>query len=102
MDYVGLGRRIRKERKARHMTQGALAEKSGVSISFIGHIERGSRKASIETLVAICNVMSLSMDMLLQDSLTPNASEGLEKGTQKDLLREINRMIEDNMDRWGD
>ena len=34
-----------------------------------GHIERGTRKASLETMVSIANALGVSADTLLQDSL---------------------------------
>lgn len=96
-----MGKRIRKERKANHMTQEALAEKAGISLSFLGHIERGSRKASIDTLVNIVNVLHISPNELLQDSLTWMPAENMPiASNQKDLLREIGRIIETNLDKW--
>ena len=50
MDYFALGKRIRKRRVEQGMTQEQLALHVGVTTSFIGHLERGSRKASLETL----------------------------------------------------
>jgi len=70
MDYEKLGMRVRQQRMLCKITQEQLAERAGVSCSFIGHIERGEKKASIETLVALCNAMSVSPTSLLQDSLT--------------------------------
>ena len=69
MDYESLGMRIRRARKAAGMTQADLAEKLGISTSFLGHIERGTRKASLETVVGIANALNVSTDLLLQDSL---------------------------------
>lgn len=69
MDYRALGKRVRQQRQMAEITQEALAEKAGVSCSFIGHIERGEKKASIETLVCLCNAMGVSPMVLLQDSL---------------------------------
>lgn len=69
MDYVELGHRIRQQRYKRDMTQQKLAEKSGISASFLGHIERGSRKASLETLIGICNALEIGADVVLLDSL---------------------------------
>lgn len=69
MDYEGLGRRIRTQRKLKGMTQKMLAEKAGISLPFYGHIERGTRKASLETLVSIANALNTTSDMLLQDSI---------------------------------
>ena len=102
MDYISLGRRIRKERKTNHLTQEALAEKVGISLSFLGHIERGSRKASVETLVSFANSLHVSLDSLLQDSLTDGGfSQTSASESQRDLLKEIGRMIETNLDKWN-
>ena len=73
MDYIALGTRIKKLRHQKRLTQEQLAEKAGVSAPFIGHIERGSRVASLETLVAICNALETSPEYLLCDSLVPTA-----------------------------
>lgn len=65
MDYVLLGKQVRIRRTVLELTQEGLAEKIGVSTSFIGHIERGSRKLSVETLYAICKALDTSADFLL-------------------------------------
>ena len=70
MDYKKLGVRVRQQRVLNRLTQEQLAEKTGVSTSFIGHIERGEKKASMETVVALCNAMSVAPSVLLQDSLS--------------------------------
>jgi len=69
IDYAAIGGRIRNARLAAGLSQAALAEKCNISISFLGHIERGSRKMSLETLVALCDALNLSTDYLLQDEL---------------------------------
>ena len=43
VDYSLLGTRIRLKRKEMGITQAEMAERCGVSVPFIGHIERGSR-----------------------------------------------------------
>ncbi len=52
VNYQDLGLRVRDARKAKHLTQEQLAEKVGIYASFMGHIERGTRIASIDTLVS--------------------------------------------------
>ncbi len=64
MDYAAMGQRIKQARKARHLTQEQLAEVCGLSASFLGHIERGTRKASLETLYALCETLQVSADYL--------------------------------------
>lgn len=64
-DYTNLGKRIRSKRKEKKWSQETLAEKCGISISFMGHIERGTRKMSLETFVVVCEVLDASADELL-------------------------------------
>lgn len=65
MDYVQLGKRVRIRRQVLGFTQEGLAERIGVCTSFIGHIERGSRKLSVETLHALCKALDVSADFVL-------------------------------------
>jgi len=66
-DYVSLGNRIRNARKQRNMTQEQLGEACDLSTAHIGHIERGTRSLSIESLVTIASVLGVSTDYLLMD-----------------------------------
>ena len=95
MDYAALGKRVRTRRKMMGLTQEALAEKLGISCSFVGHIERGSRKMSMETLINISDIMGVSCDYLLQDSLhnaTLISPQTLSEKNQF-LLREIANLL---------
>ena len=47
------------------MTQEGLAERVEISASFMGHIERGSRKMSVDTLCRIAHALDCSADNLL-------------------------------------
>lgn len=64
-DYKALGERIKKVRKEKHLTQEVLAELCELSTAHIGHIERGTRALSIESLVTISSVLNVSTDYLL-------------------------------------
>ena len=66
MDYCAMGTRLRAVRRAHNMTQAALANEIGVASCFIGQIERGEKKPSVETVVALCDVLKVSMDYLLR------------------------------------
>lgn len=65
MNYVELGKRVRFIRRCQDITQKQLAEKVGVATSFIGHIERGTRIPSVETLYCICVALGVSADYLM-------------------------------------
>ncbi len=99
MLYEDLGRRIKQQRLLAEMTQEKLAEKAGISLSFLGHIERGTRKASLDTFVKLCNALEVSPNLLLQDSMDDGLlGENTQiSEPQRKLLREIsNRIIEYN------
>lgn len=57
LDYTSIGMRIRKARKAKGMSQGILAKECGICLSFMGHIERGTRCMSLETFANICKTL---------------------------------------------
>ena len=65
-----IGKRIRKARMAKCLKQEELAEKCGLSVSYIGMIERGEKIPKLETFIEIANSLEVSADMLLADLLT--------------------------------
>lgn len=69
MDYLKLGNRIKEARKNKGYTQGKLAELTGYSVQHISHIETGNTKLSVESLVTLANVLDVSLDHLMSDSL---------------------------------
>ncbi len=75
MDYHYLGKQIRTYRRACGMSQSALAQNVGLSAAHIGHIERGTRRASLETVVAISQQLHVSLDVLIFEEAQPTASE---------------------------
>lgn len=74
LDYAKIGMRIRQLRKARGWSQEELARKSGISMSFLGHIERGSRIMSMETFASICRVLEANADGLLWGVAYPSGA----------------------------
>ena len=65
LDYKKMGLRIRQVRKAKGWSQDELAKRCGISMSFLGHIERGTRIMSLETFVSICGPLEADADELL-------------------------------------
>ena len=94
IDYIAIGERIRKARKAQGLTQEAASEKCNVTSSFYGNIERGSRKLSVETLGKISKGLGVSTDVLLfgedlkrHDMLVDVLSEVQRKADEKQFER---------------
>lgn len=69
MDRKALGNKIRQERIQMHMTQEQLAEAAGVSTTYIGFVEHGSRSVTLEKLIDLANIFHVSIDYLLSDSI---------------------------------
>ena len=105
MDYLLLGKQIRRRRQALGWTQEQLAEAIGVSTSFIGHIERGSRKASIDTLVELANALEVSADYLLSTNLN-SVNRGLIpeylSKNQRLVLQEILSTLQGQLGNWNE
>lgn len=106
MDYVDLGKRVRARRMELNWTQERLAQEIGVSTSFVGHIERGSRKASIDTLVLLANAMEISTDELLEGSLIVSDQlikpvRRLTKG-QRYVMNQVISTLQEHVSHWND
>ncbi len=105
MDYVDMGKRVRKQRQLIGLTQQELAERIGVSTSFVGHVERGTRKASLETLVALSNALGVGVDYLLAGSLQSSPDEENPSGAmdpnRRMVIREILSTLQEHLSDWG-
>lgn len=77
MNFLALGTRIKNKRLEKNLTQEQLAEKVDLSAVYIGQIERGERKMTIQTLVKLANVLETSTEELLSDSTEGNLNAKL-------------------------
>ena len=71
MDYYKIGQQIRKCRKAHGLSQEALAEQVGISVTHMSHIETGNTKLSLPVLVDIARVLEVPTDDLLCQTPPP-------------------------------
>ena len=74
MDISSIGRRIRKFREAKGWRQEDFAEKTGLSVTYTGMIERGELVPKLETFITIANTLNVSADLLLADVLSTGYS----------------------------
>lgn len=68
MNYYEIGQRIRKYRKASNLSQEQLAEKVGISVTHMSHIETGNTKLSLPVLVNIANTLSVQTDAIIYEN----------------------------------
>lgn len=82
MDYYAIGQRIRKKRKAHRLSQEALAERVGISVTHMSHIETGNTKLSLSVLVDLAAALEVRTDDLLFDGHTAEKSAAVESVIQ--------------------
>lgn len=66
--YMLIGRRIKEERQKHGLTQEELAVKAHIGTKFVGNIERGASKPSLDTFIKIANALNVSCDLLITES----------------------------------
>jgi transcriptional regulator with XRE-family HTH domain len=69
VNSVSIGKKIRYYRETKKWTQEDFAEKAGLSLTYVGMIERGEKVPKLETFINIANVLGVSADILLADVL---------------------------------
>lgn len=69
IDYVALGRRVKKLRKEQGIKQTELADALGISYQYMSMIETGKRQLSLSLLVDLANHLGATTDELLYGSL---------------------------------
>jgi len=84
MDLSGIGKQIREARLQKSWNQDQLAEKTNLSLAYIGMIERGEKIPKLETFIRILNTLEISADVVLQDVLV--------NGYQVRMSRYLERM----------
>lgn len=94
MELSTIGKNIRNVRKAKKMRQEDLAEKTGLSVNYIGNVERGEKIPSLETFLNIVNALGVTSDVVLADVLDAGyvirssiLSEKMEKIPQEERQR---------------
>ena len=65
-----MGDRIKTARKNRGLTQEALAEKVDVTLYYMGEIERGTKTPSLDLFIRLVEVLDVSADYLLRDTVS--------------------------------
>jgi CheY-like chemotaxis protein len=93
MDSVGnvkslLGRAIRNERFALHISQEELADRAGLHRTYISDVERGTRNLSLDSIGKLAAALELSVSRLF---------ERADPGQSSEHLLEI-LLVEDNVD----
>jgi transcriptional regulator with XRE-family HTH domain len=60
------GRKVRAVRDAAHISRELAAEKSGITASYLGEVERGEKWPSLEIICAIATALSVSPSVFFE------------------------------------
>ena len=82
MNYYEIGQRIRKYRKAANLSQEQLAERIGISVTHMSHIETGNTKLSLPVFVEIAEELSVQTDALLYETPSLNKTAANQELTE--------------------
>ena len=86
IDYIAIGRRIRNTRTAKGLTQDDLRYAAKISKAHMSHIETGTTKVSLPTLIKIANALNTTVDHFLSDNV--NASTVELKKELEDIIKD--------------
>ena len=95
--YRQLGKRIREIRKKLGVTQERLAFKARISPSFLSHVERGTKKASLETIKRIASALEVPIPSLFCPPKEPIAYL---KSDQDLFTRRLEGLVRDKGDNF--
>ena len=74
VNYKYIGKKIAYYRKKAEITQQKLAEEMDLSVSYIGQIERGITKISLERLYQVANILNVDVVFLLSPNDLDNSN----------------------------
>lgn len=100
MELTSIGAHIKKARLSKSWKQDELAEKTDLSIAYIGMIERGEKIPKLETFIRIINVLGVSADEMLEEVINTGYKVRMSKYIDKldKLSGEDRRKILDIME----
>ena len=106
MNYEEIGKRIRKYRKLKNLSQEELAEKIDISTTHMSHIETGSTKLSLQVLVDLSKVLEVNTDDLIFENKPKTMINQINKllsecnENQIAFITDIVKNIKDALDRY--
>ena len=70
VNKLTMGDRIKEARKLQNLTQEQLAEKVNITLTYISEIERGLKTPSMQVFIKLVEVLDVSADYLLRDTVS--------------------------------
>ena len=91
---VILGKGIRFYRQQRQLSQAALAEKAGISITFLSNIERGIKYPTSDSLSALANSLEVEVYELFHHDHSPAKNRDLFERFKIDITKNVTETLQ--------
>jgi transcriptional regulator with XRE-family HTH domain len=89
-----LGKNIKYFRLQRGLSQADLAEKAGVSITFISNIERGNNYPLAGTICNLAKALNVEVWELFKGEVTPDESKDMVQRLSGDVKKWVNEALD--------
>jgi transcriptional regulator with XRE-family HTH domain len=90
-----LGKNIKVFRSLKRLSQADLADKAGISITFLSNIERGNNFPLAGTLCNLAKALDVEVFELFKGDLVPSDSKEVISQLSKDIARKMNVAVAD-------
>lgn len=87
---MDIGQRIKELKEKKNMTTNALANKAGVSQSYLRDVELGKKNPTVEMLSYICDALGISLYNFFTDdiqSISPFLLSAINLLTEKEQIK---------------
>jgi transcriptional regulator with XRE-family HTH domain len=90
-----LGKNIKVFRSLKQLSQADLANKAGISITFLSNIERGNNFPLAGTLCNLAKALDVEVFELFKGGLVPSDSKEVISQLSKDIIQQMNVAVTD-------
>jgi transcriptional regulator with XRE-family HTH domain len=90
-----LGKNIKFFRSRRELSQADVADKAGISITFLSNIERGNNFPLAGTLCSLAKALGVEVFELFKGDLVPSDSKELINQLSEDITQKIHLAVAD-------
>jgi len=78
-ENIAMGKRIAQRREERGMTQKQLADRAGISVTFLSEVENGKRNISMGKLLSIADELDTTSDYLARGTHSDSRTRTVDK-----------------------
>ena len=89
-----LGKRIKFFRFRKQFSQADLAEKAGISITFLSNIERGNNFPQTGTLCSLAKALEIEVWELFKPSEAKDEQKSIINRISRDFIKQVNLAME--------